>query len=170
LKTIPLSFFQTYLRSYPGCPDHAILAQRNHQEFSSLMRAPSLSPSASIYSSKWPGWLRARSKTSLPEAPWVPDSSSQKGLVLVSQPAMTETVSSHPWGGIMVTSTQNMSVDEHKKGVSNMEMRDLGVKSEAGVGEIERQTLADRLLSITTGFRDPHAARALPKELYYGRI
>jgi hypothetical protein len=169
LKTIPLSFFQTYLRSYPGCPDHAILAQRNHQEFSSLMRAPSLSPSASIYSNKWPGWLRARSKTSLPEAPWVPDSSSQKGLVLVSQPAMTETASSHPWGGIMVTSTQNMSVDEHKKGVSNMEMRDLGVKSEAGVGEIERQTLADRLLSITTGFRDPHAARALPKELYYGR-
>ena len=170
LKTIPLSFFQTFLRSYPGCPDHAILAQRNHQEYSSLIHVPAMSPPGSSHGNKWPAWMQARSKTSLPEAPWAPDSSSQKGLVSVSQPAMTETVSTHPWGGIMVTSTQNMSVDEHQKGVMSVEMRELGVKSEAGVGEMERQTLADKLLSITTGFRDPHTARALPKELYYGRL
>jgi hypothetical protein len=170
LKTIPLSFFQTYLRSYPSCPDHAILAQKNHQEFSSLMRAPSVSPPATCHNSRWPVRLLARSKPSIAEAPWQTDSSSEKGLVIVTQPPMSEVVSPHPWGGIMVTSTQNMSVDEHRKGTLSIEMRDLGVKSEAGVGEIERQTLADRLLSITTGFRDPHTARALPKELYYGRI
>lgn len=70
----------------------------------------------------------------------------------------------------MVTSTQNMTIDEsNKHRGSNLELRDLGVKSEVGMAETERPTLADRLLSITTGFRDPHAARALPKEVHYGR-
>jgi hypothetical protein len=168
LRTIPLSFFQTYLRSYPGCPDHAILAQKNHKEFSSLVRVPSISraPKAGR-SSKWPPRLRAKSRSTPVEMPWQPDSSSEKGLVNVAQ-SPTETLS-HPWGSIMVTSTQNMTVDESSKEGGSLEMRDLGVKSEVGMAETERPTLADRLMSITTGFRDPHAARALPKDLYYGR-
>ncbi|KAF2833613.1 hypothetical protein CC86DRAFT_461935 [Ophiobolus disseminans] len=168
LRTIPLSFFQTYLRSYPGCPDHAILAQKNHKEFSSLMRVPSVTraPKAGR-SSKWPSRLRGKTRPSQAEAPWQPDSSSEKGLVNVAQ-SPSENVS-HPWGSIMVTSTQNMTINESNKEDGSLEMRDLGVTAEIGMAETERPTLADRLMSITTGFRDPYAARALPKDLYYGR-
>ncbi|KAH7389585.1 hypothetical protein DE146DRAFT_170606 [Phaeosphaeria sp. MPI-PUGE-AT-0046c] len=170
LKTISLSFFQTYLRSNPGCPDHAILAQKNHKEFSSLARVTSHPkvPDTTRSRSKWPfRLLRAKSIPTPSDAIWQPDSSSEKGLVHTS-PTLAENTS-HPWGSIMVTSTQNMTVDESDKVGGNLEMRDLGVKSEVGMAETERPTLADRLMSITTGFRDPHAARALPKELYYGR-
>ncbi|KAH7094571.1 hypothetical protein FB567DRAFT_585938 [Paraphoma chrysanthemicola] len=167
LRTIPLSFFQTYLRSYPGCPDHAILAQKNHKEFSSLMRAPSITKvPIAARGGKWHSRLRAKSKSLPAEMPWQPDSSSEKGLVHVGQSSTD--VHSHPWGGIMVTSTQNMTVDDSREG-GEVEMRDLGVRSEIGMAETEKPTLADRLMSITTGFRDPHSARALPKDLYYGR-
>jgi len=167
LRTIPLSFFQSYLRSYPGCSDHAILAQKNHKEFSSLMLGPSATREpAAPKPSKWPGRLRAKSKSSISEMSWQPDSSSEKGLVAVATSPHDNV--SHPWN-IMVTSTQNMTVDESNKDGGSLELRDLGVKSEIGMAETEKPTLADRLMSITTGFRDPHAARALPKDLYYGR-
>jgi hypothetical protein len=169
LKTIPLSFFQTYLRSYPGCPDHAILAQKNHKEFSSLARVTSNANTkvpTSRSGSKWPSCFRATPRSTPTELLWQPDSSSEKGLVYSSQPS--ESVA-HPWGSIMVTSTQNMTIDESHKDSLNVEMRGMGVKAEIGMAETERPTLADRLMSITTGFRDPHAARALPKDLYYGR-
>jgi hypothetical protein len=165
LKTIPLSFFQTYLRSYPGCPDHAILAQKNHKEFSSLMRVSSNPKEPTTRSgSIWPSRLRAMSKSTPTEPLWQADSSSEKGLVHSTQASEN---ASHPWGSIMVT--QNMTIDESDKDGGNVEMRELGVKSEIGMAETERPTLADRLMSITTGFRDPHAARSLPKEMYYNR-
>lgn len=172
LKTIPLSFFQTYLRSNPGCPDHAILAQKNHKDFSGLARVasqPKVSTSTRSRSiSIWPFRARSKSISTTSDAVWQPDSSSEKGLVHTSPTPVEPT--SHPWGSIMVTSTQNMTIDEsNKHRGSNLELRDLGVKSEVGMAETERPTLADRLMSITTGFRDPHTARALPKELYYGR-
>jgi len=166
LRTIPLSFFKTCLRSYPGCPDHAILAQKNHKEFAMLTRVSSNPKAAPAKRGNfWPSRLRRKSKpSSLFDAP-LHDSSSEKGLVHLGQ---TTEGASHPWGGIMVTSERNIIVDEHKDSGS-MEMRDLGFTVQAGVGETERQTLADRLMSITTGFRDPHAARTLPKDFYLGR-
>lgn len=171
LKTIPLSFFQAYLRSYPRCPDHVILAQKNHKEFSSLHRVPTKEKAPATRSrsrSIWPSRLRSKSHSTPAEMPWQPDSSSEKGLVNVSH-SPTD-AANHPWGSIMVTSTQNMTIDESSKEGITMEMRELGVKSEVGMAETEKPTLADRLMSITTGFRDPHTARALPKDLYYGRI
>jgi hypothetical protein len=169
LKTIPLSFFQTYLRSYPDCPDHAIFAQKNHKEFSSLIRVISNAkvPTKTRTGSLWPSRLRAMSKPTPVEQPWQPDSSSEKGLVHVSQ--STSDPISHPWGSIMVTSTRDMTIDESNQAGGKVEMQDLGVKSEVGMAETERPTLADKLMSITSGFRDPHTARALPKDLYYGR-
>ncbi|KAL5120503.1 hypothetical protein ACEQ8H_001521 [Pleosporales sp. CAS-2024a] len=163
LKTIPLSLFQTYLRSYPGCPDHAILAQKNHKDFSSVGRVTTKEKlHASRNGSFWPSLLRS-TPTSRPteRRAWQPDSSSEKGLVHGS----SSQDPSHAWGSIMVTSTQNMTVDESIKEHAGMEMQELGVRSEIGMAETERPTLADRLMSITTGFRDPHAARALPKDI-----
>jgi hypothetical protein len=166
LKCIPMSFFQTYLRSYPGSPDHQILAIRNHKEFATLTQAPSITKEP-VQRNKWPFRLRPhRSRSS--DMTLQPDSCSEKGLVNLTS-SCADTSSSHPWGGIMVTSTQQIIHDETKKDGATMELRDMGVKSEAGIADAEQQTLADKLMSITTAFRDPHATRALPKDLYYGR-
>lgn len=167
LKCIPMSFFQTYLRSYPGSPDHQILAIRNHKEFSALTRINSNEKEPEKQSSRWNLKLRhywsASSDTTLK-----PDSCSEKGLVHPMSPSV-DASSSHPWGGIMVTSTQQVIHDESKKAGSTMELREMGFKSEAGVADTEQSTLADRLMSITTAFRDPHATRSAPKEVQYGR-
>jgi hypothetical protein len=155
LKAIPLSFFQTYLRSQPGCADHAILAQKNHKEFSSLRRVASITKMPpSSRGSKWTRGLRSKRSNST-ELSWQTDACSEKGLVNYSTTSAPEP-STHPWGGIMVTSTQNIHVDETKDG-ANVELHDLGVRAKVGMAETEQQTLADRLMSITTAFRDPHA-------------
>jgi hypothetical protein len=165
LKTIPLSFFQTYLRSQPGIADHAILAQKNHKEFNSLQRVPSTTkmPPTS-HGPKWPWSLRSKRSASTDES-WQTDTCSEKGLVTITQSPIEP--ATHPWGGIMVTSTQDIHIGETKGG-ANMEMYDLGVKAKVGMAETERQTLADRLMSITTAFRDPHATRQGPNNLYHG--
>ncbi|KAJ4987219.1 hypothetical protein SVAN01_07230 [Stagonosporopsis vannaccii] len=167
LKCIPLSFFQTCLRSYPGSPDHQILAIKNHKEFSTLTRVPSITKEPEKRANRWNFRLRPHRSMSS-DMSLQPDSCSEKGLVNPTSPS-ADASSSHPWGGIMVTSTQQIIHDESKKAGSTMELRDMGVKSEAGVADQEQMTLADRLMSITTAFRDPHATRALPKDLYYGR-
>jgi hypothetical protein len=166
LKTIPLSFFQTYLRSQPGIADHAILAQKNHKEFSSLQRVPSIiKMPPSSRGSKWPRALRSKRSASTDES-WQADTCSEKGLVTVTQ-SPTEPTAYHPWGGIMVTSTQDIHIGETKNGM-NLEMYDLGVKAKVGMAETEQQTLADRLMSVTMAFRDPHATRQGSKDLYQG--
>lgn len=167
LKCIPMSFFQTYLRSYPGSPDHQILAIRNHKEFATLTQIPSITEKPEKRTRRWNFGLRSHRSMSS-DTTLQPDSCSEKGLVNPTSPCV-DTNSSHPWGGIMVTSTQHIVRDESKKNGSTLELREMGVKTEAGVADTEQQTLADRLMSITTAFRDPHAQRALPKELFYGR-
>jgi NO-binding membrane sensor protein with MHYT domain len=152
LKTIPLSFFQTYLRSQPDCADHAILAQKNHKEFSSLRRVPSITKMApKSRGGRWTRNLRSK-KSNSTDLSWRTDTCSEKGLVQCTEP------SAHPWGGIMVTSTRNIHVDETKAG-ADVELHDLGVRAKIGMAETEQPTLADRLISITTAFRDPHAIR-----------
>jgi hypothetical protein len=162
LKCIPMSFFQTQLRSYPGSPDHAILAQKNHREFSVLLQsqtAAKVAPEAGTGTSKWVRKLRTQGSISS-DLVVRGDSCSEKGLV--------ETADlKSPWGSIMVTSTRAVIVDETKT-ESGVELRELGVKSSAGVAEGEAITLAERLMSITTAFRDPHAMRG-PREVHYGR-
>ncbi|KAG9384879.1 hypothetical protein A1F94_004426 [Pyrenophora tritici-repentis] len=166
LKTIPLSFFQTYLRSLPGCADHAILAQKNHKEFSSLQRAQSvLRMPASRSGPKWPRSLRPKTSASS-EMSWQADTCSEKGLVNCNMVASSAEASTHAWGGIMVTSTQDIHVDESRDG-ADMELHDLGVKAKIdSVAETEQQTLADRLMSITTAFRGPHATRPSSNKPY----
>ena len=164
LKCIPMSFFQTQLRSYPGSPDHAILAQKNHKEFSFLLQSQTLSKAApEMRPSKWSRKLRTQGSISS-NLVVRGDSCSEKALVDMASPADT---SKNPWGTIMVTSTRAVIVDETKT-ESEVEMRELGVKSSAGVAEGEALTVADWLMSITTAFRDPHAMRG-PKDLHYGR-
>jgi hypothetical protein len=68
---------------------------------------------------------------------------------------------------LVVTSTQDIHIGENKNGL-NVEMYDLGVKAKVGMAETEQQTLADRLMSITTAFRDPHATRQGPRDVYHG--
>jgi hypothetical protein len=164
LKCIPLSFLQTQLRSYPGSPDHAILAQKNHKEFSFLLQSQTLTKAApEVRTGKWTRKLRSQGSISS-DLVVRGDSCSEKGLVDTANPA---DMSKNPWGTIMVTSTREIVVDETKT-ETGVELRELGVKSSAGVAEGEALTVADWLMSITTAFRDPHAMRG-PRDLHYGR-
>lgn len=162
LHCIPLSFFRTNLRTYPGSPDHAILAHKNHKEFSLLLSpSPEGNASTTRQGTKWSSLFRFHTN-SVSETTLNPDSSSEKGLVgLSSVNGDGMNLSSHPFGGIMVS--QDVVISQDQKDGTQMEMRDLGVRSEAGVADTEQLTMADRLMSITTSFRDPHT-RAMARE------
>lgn len=167
LQCVPLSFFRTNLRTYPGSPDHAILAHKNHKEFSTLLSSPPEgTASSSRQGAKWASLFRLN-PTQMSETSLNPDSSSEKGLVNVT-PVGTDSSnnSSHPFGGIMVS--QDVVISEDQKDSGQMELRELGFRSEAGVADTEQMTMADRLMSITTSFRDPHA-RVLTRENHHGR-
>jgi hypothetical protein len=155
LQFIPLSFFKTNLRAYAGSPDHGILAHRNHTEFSALLTTPPEAVQATRQGSKWSDIFRSKTALVSESSMINPDSSSEKGLVPMSPVgADALTNSSHPFGGIMVS--QEVTISEDQKHGSTMELRELGFKSDAGVGDVEQLTLADRLMSITTSFRNPH--------------
>jgi hypothetical protein len=153
MRYIPLSFFQCLQRTYPGCPDHAIFAQRNHREFSTLFS--SLEPKSPTLSSwsekKWPNIFTFMKSGSTSEVTLSPDSSSEKGLVKIRKCASTDSsqnTSGHLFGGIMVS--QNITINEDRQRGSEMELSDLGIRSEATVADKEQQTMADKLISITT--------------------
>lgn len=153
LQYIPLSFFKTNPRSYPGCPDHAILAQQNHKEFRSLFAAagePSMVTSRSM--AKWNSLFHTSGRA-MSEVTISADSSSEKGLVYATETTLN-VPSNHGFGGIMVS--QEVVISQDASG-SQIELQEMGVRSQAGVGDSEQLTMADRLLSITTSFRDPHA-------------
>ncbi|KAK7181543.1 hypothetical protein DPSP01_008938 [Paraphaeosphaeria sporulosa] len=159
LQYIPLSFFKTNLRSYPGCPDHAILAQQNHKEFGSLFAvAGEPAMPAPNSGAKWTSFFHSKGRA-MSEVTVPTDSSSEKGLVHISETALNAP-SNTGFGGIMVSQEVVISQDA---GVSQIELQEMGVRSQAGVGDSEQLTMADRLLSITTSFRDPHA-RMLAKD------
>ncbi|KAF2117752.1 hypothetical protein BDV96DRAFT_644093 [Lophiotrema nucula] len=166
LRHVPLSLFQCYQRIYPGCPDHAILAQKNHKEFGSLLSSTiESSPSSPRSPKKWWPFVR---QASVSESSINPDSSSEKGLFGISHYTSadsTNNTSAHPFGGIMVSQEVVINNDNQKMS-SQMELSDLGVRSEAGVADQEQQTLADKLVSITTAMHDPQAR---PVRDHHGR-
>jgi hypothetical protein len=157
LKCVPLSFFQTQQRIYPGCPDHGILAQKNHKEFSNIFSGTSTNAPTSPRSINppWGMWPFGAKSSSASETSLSPDSSSEKGLFTVGAyaPAEASNNSSHPYGGIMVS--QEVVINDNAKDGSQVEMTDMGVRSEAGVADKEQRTMADKLMTITTSFRDP---------------
>ncbi|KAF1976028.1 hypothetical protein BU23DRAFT_59413 [Bimuria novae-zelandiae CBS 107.79] len=163
LRYVPLSFFKASLRSYPGCPDHAILAHENHKEFGSLF-APtgdfSSHGNGPKSSPKWASIFRSNGKT-MSESIVQADSSSEQGLVPNPQTSLDPPNSmTNPFGGIMVS--QEVIISQVAD-VSQIELHEMGVRSQVSAGDSEQMTVADRLLSITTSFRDPHA-RLLTKE------
>jgi len=155
MRYVPLSFFQCYQRTYPGCPDHAIFAQKNHKEFSALYTTlePELPSTSSNSTKKWPMLLSFKRSPSRSELGPSPDSSSEKGLVRIKCSTPTDlasSVSNHPFGGgIMVG--RDITIEDNKNGYE-MELGDLGIRSEATVADKEQQTLADKLMSLTGTF------------------
>jgi hypothetical protein len=159
LRYVPWSFFRTQQRVYPGCPDHMIFAQKNHKEFSTLLASAPKSPSPS-HAFKWPRW-GLRSQSSARTAAVQPDSSSEKGLVNTDTSMMSVHNVSYAFGGIMVS--QEVVIDEDQK-ESHIELADMGVRAEAGVADKEQQTMAEKLLLITSALRDP--SNKLSRDLY----
>jgi hypothetical protein len=160
MRYVPLSFFQCFQRTYPGCPDHAIFAQKNHREFSTLFS--SLEPEAPTVSSRserrWPTILPFMKSHSTCDVTLRSDSScSEKDLVKIKNCTSSETsqaASAHPFGGIMVSKDITINADK-PRGVQ-MEMTDLGLRSEATVADEEQQTMTDKLMSITSSLHGHH--------------
>jgi len=152
MRYVPLSFFQCYQRTYPGCPDHTIFAQKNHREFSALYSSLEFEPSATSSHStkKWPTlWIFGKSASGS-EISLNPDSSSEKGLVKIKRCTSAESSKnavSHAFGGGIMVS-RDITI-EGNKNVCEMELGDLGVRSEATVADKEQQTLADKLIALT---------------------
>ena len=67
---------------------------------------------------------------------------------IAPQARATVTTVANPWGGIMVSS--DVIVDSTVKEGGYMEMQDLGLTSEAGVGGEEQPTYADELFRLTS--------------------
>ncbi|ORY09347.1 hypothetical protein BCR34DRAFT_372180 [Clohesyomyces aquaticus] len=156
LRHVPLSFFACQQRVYPGCPDHAILARKTHTEFSTLLAGSTMEKQLPPRpGSKWP-WPFSKSRNTS-ELSMQPDNSSEKGLFNVTPYASTDATNNprNILGGIMVS--QDVVISENTKDGCQMEMIDFGLSSVAtGVEDREQLTLVDKLMSITTSFRDPH--------------
>ena len=153
LKTIPFSFFKTYLRSQPGCADHAVLVQRNHDEFGSLQQSQSDAEIPSGLSSKWPWNLRTKRSVSS-ETSWDAETSSMNELVNYRLTRSLTVASAHLWGNLVMSSIRNVNSAEYKPG-SKLEMHTIVGKGDTAMVDLECQTLADKLMLITTSFRDP---------------
>jgi hypothetical protein len=161
LTYVPLSFFRCFQRVYKGSPDHQILARKIHREFGAILggtkgHIASLSSSSnrnsladsianggtkakSKFGSKWPF---SRSDTSRRGSVFKPDDSSDSHLTNPKE------VAPQPFGGIMVSS--DTTVEINLKQDANVELQEMGLKSEAGVGANEQPTYVDELFQITS--------------------
>ncbi|PVH94644.1 hypothetical protein DM02DRAFT_660874 [Periconia macrospinosa] len=157
LRAIPLSFFRTSLRACPGSPDHAILAQQNHKEFSTLLSSTieTSGPSSPRKIQVWNMFCHNSSARSSSLASISMDNISEKGLVDATS-LEGFGAPGHPFGGIMVS--QNIVVSDAKEDAA-IELKDLGIRSVAGIADGAQPTLADKLLAITASIREipPHS-------------
>jgi len=163
LTYIPFSFFKCSQRVYKHSPDHAILARRIHKEFSAILaqrenanaherqeRHGSLSEThlTKKQSKLWPFSKHSSARSSMVESK--PDFSSQNELVGFHGRDSDEPMSSaHPFGGIMVSS--DVTIEDHRtKGDTQLEMKEMGLRTEAGIAAMEQPTYADELFRMAS--------------------
>jgi hypothetical protein len=168
LTYVPLSFFRCFQRVYKGSPDHAILARKIHREFGTILggtkgHVTSMSGSSnrdSLSESITGGGAKTKSNkrfggtrwpfssgSSKPDTPrrnsvFRPDDSSDSHLTNPKE------VAPQPFGGIMVSS--DTTVEINIKHESNVELQEMGLRTEAGVGADEQPTYVDELFRITS--------------------
>lgn len=170
LTYVPFSFFTSSQRVYRNSPDHAYLAQRIHREFAAILAAkeaeqlqsngctrPQSFATGNSGQREKRKWLFPSSNGSRrPSTAKDADSTSQRKLVRKAgggydtdvESGLSSPNPSHPWGGIMVSS--DVIVDSNAKEETHLEMQDLGLVSEAGVGGEEQPTYADDLFRVTS--------------------
>lgn len=172
---VPLSFFQCIQRVYKHSPDHAILAQRIHREFGTILSHKDVAQYSSRRASRQKSQRHSKrlsrlsipsiqlSKSSTPRdntASPIPDSpSGRAGSVDVKsdisssarrksdQSTRSPRRPSMAFGGIMVSSDTKVEVFE-KEG-RDIEMDNWGVSAEATVAS-EAPTYVDELFRITS--------------------
>ena len=165
----PSKFFLCQQHVYPDSPDHAIFARRIHREFAIINQYKKASTDSrkrvSFLSSKSirrktippakapstrPTWDFVLSKRDGDSGVVRADSSSEKGLVEVQS-------NSNPFGGIHVYNEISINVSELSNNpedrTPDIELRNLGVHSEAAVAPVELESFIDELLSLTIGER-----------------
>jgi hypothetical protein len=156
---IPLSFFQCIQRVYKHSPDHAILAQRIHREFASILSHRDITAFTNR-SSRKPNDKR-NSRLSIPSVSigGSPRESSspvpeRDGSMEKDRETTKSTSSgngstrrkSHAFGGIMVSSDTKVEVFDKKGSIA---LEDMGVRSEATVAS-EAPTYVDELFRMTS--------------------
>lgn len=164
LTYVPLSFFKCFQRVYKGSPDHAILTRKIHREFGAILNSkglqateysPTTSQRDSIASTipysatrpkhlQWP-FIKSSGSTSTRQSSILkPDFASDKGLTEESQALGT----GQPFGGIMVSSDTTVEVSAKQE--LTMELQEMGLKTEAGIGASEQPTYVDELFQIAS--------------------
>ncbi|QDS76383.1 hypothetical protein FKW77_003522 [Venturia effusa] len=164
LTYVPLSFFKCFQRIYKGSPDHAILTRKIHREFGAILNAKGVqasdfsptstkrdSTASSMRNSmtrpkrlQWPFVKSSGSTSTRRSSILKPDFASDKGLTEDSQAIGT----AQPFGGIMVSSDTTVVISAKQE--STLELQEMGLKSEAGVGATEQPTYVDELFQIAS--------------------
>lgn len=153
LRSTPLSFLNACLRSYPDSPDYAILARRNHSVFSTILFSSMESGerASSKKRSKWNALSRTTTTSSSGSKTAVGPHTSAEGD---SVGTASKNKSGIPtFGGIMVSQDMVVSHDVQEDNYVPLELRELGIRTEAGVADGAQPTMADKLLAITSSFR-----------------
>ncbi|USP76699.1 hypothetical protein yc1106_03973 [Curvularia clavata] len=148
LKTIPFSFFNTYLRSQPECVDHDALVKRNRDEFGPVQQARSGAATPTSLGAGRPKNLRKK-QSSLSVRSWNAETGSVESRANYRLTRSLTAVSAHLWSGMVMTSIMNISSADCKS----------DGKGDANMMNKECQTLADRLMFITTSFRGSHSSQ-----------
>ena len=164
LEFIPSQFFKCQQMVYPNSPDHAVFAGRVHREFASVIqRKPQTSTSDlrhSIISSKSFGDFLGR-VPSTPSIPRIFKASRAEGIPIrvdsdnSSEKNLVETTVYNPFGGIHVSNEISIDISEVRDSnhSPDVEMVNLGVRSEVGVALVERESFVDELMNLTCGER-----------------
>ena len=145
---VPSKFFLCQQHAYKDCPDNEVFARRIHREFAAIAEydaGSGTSPSQSFYrpsDSSSPPCRGKRRPSRIRD-----DNLSEKSLVGPSSKG------SH--GAIHVTNEIDVDVSETRaqSRSPDIEMRSLGVYTEAAVGDIDEDSFADELMALTTDER-----------------
>ncbi|KAL6170169.1 hypothetical protein ACJQWK_03160 [Exserohilum turcicum] len=153
LKTIPFSFLRTYLKTQPGCADHAILAQEINKEFGKLQRTHADAKLArNGCGFKW-RWSKRDKSPTCNDRISNTDTGSDKDLLVYRYrlTGIRKVTSTYSWSGLIMASIEHLNNSGDGKEGTGTDARSLNAKVKAR--NLDQQTLADQLMFIITTLR-----------------
>ncbi|KAL9123871.1 MAG: hypothetical protein Q9217_006739 [Psora testacea] len=157
----PLRFFICQQHTYRDSPDIDLFARRIHQDFAAIVesvrnRHEQESNPFRQRASSMNGWRGLRSKRSSSAGPrgrkWPRTRTFSCGDISIdniSEKHLVHASRSLPSSGISVSNDVNVDVRRESASPENLEMRNLGVCCEAGMGYADEVSFAEKLVAIT---------------------